>query len=171
MTETATPAARDGVRFFEGYGRRVTVNYEVAGVWQAHRQILATASEFFGVLMGTTSVDRREVWIDGVTTPMRRDRRSRFSFSLRDPGHQRAVSRGFASSDGTAIYLGTWHTHPEPLPTPSRIDLDDWVTCLRANRGRPLAFVLVGTEEIRVFVRTRGRFKPLRPDGGSDEVA
>ena len=136
MTETATPAARDGVRFFEGYGRRVIVNYEVAGVWQAHRQILATASESFGVLMGTTSVDRREVWIDGLTTPMRRDRRSGFSFSLRDPGHQRAVSRGFASSDGTAIYLGTWHTHPEPLPTPSRVDLDDWVTC---SPGEPRA--------------------------------
>ncbi|MDE0242017.1 MAG: Mov34/MPN/PAD-1 family protein [bacterium] len=157
--------------FFEGYGRRVTVGHEVAGVWQAHRQILATASEAFGVLIGTTSIDRREVWVDAVTTPMRLDRCSRFSFELRDPGHQRAVSRRFVSSDGTAIYLGTWHTHPEAMPTPSRTDKNDWVTCLRANRGRPLAFVIVGTEEIRVYVRTKGRFKPLRPNGGSDEIA
>ena len=171
MTETATPAARDGVRSFEGYGRRVTVDHEVAGVWHGHRQTLATVSESFGVLMGTTSIDCREIWIEAVTTPMPRDRRSRFSFALRDPGHQRAVSRRFASSDGSAIYLGTWHSHPEPLPTPSRIDLNDWVTCLRANCGRPLAFVLVGTEEVRVFVRTRGRFKPLRPNCASDDIA
>ena len=162
--------ARDGVCTFEGYGRRVNVDDEVAGVWHVHRQTVATASESFGVLMGTTSVDRREIWIETVTTPMPRDRCSRFSFALRDPGHQRAVSRKFASSAGRAIYLGTWHTHPEPVPTPSWIDLNDWVICLRANRGRPLAFAIVGTEEVRVFVRTRGRFKPLRPEYESDDT-
>ena len=161
MTETATSVARDDVCTFEGYGRRVTVDDEVAGVWHVHRQTVATASESFGVLMGTTSVDRWEIWIEAVTTPMSRDRCSRFSFALRDPGHQRAVSRKFASSDGSAIYLGTWHTHPEPVPTPSGIDRNDWATCLRANSGRPLAFVLVGTDQIRVFVRVGRRFRPL----------
>ncbi len=155
---------------FHGCGRRVHVSDEVAGVWCAYRQTEPNAAESFGVLMGTTSVDRREIWIEAVTTPMPRDRCSRFSFALRDPGHQRAVSREFASSDGSAIYLGTWHSHPEPVPTPSRVDLNDWVTCLRANRGRPLAFALVGTEEVRVFVRTRWRFKPLRPDSESDGI-
>ena len=170
MTETATSVAGDSMCCFEGYGRRVIVNDEVAEVWHGHRQTVATASESFGVLMGTTSVDRRETWIEVVTTPMPRDRRSRFSFELRDPGHQRTVCRRFASSDGRAIYLGTWHTHPEPMPTPSTIDLNDWVTCLRANRGRPLAFVLVGTEEVRVFVRSRGRFRPLRRKCNSDGI-
>ncbi len=168
---TATSAVHDGVRSFEGHGRRVTVDREVASVWDNHRQILATASESFGVLMGTTSIDRRDIWIEAVTTPLPRDRRSRFSFALRDPGHQQAVSRRFESSNRSAIYLGTWHTHPEPLPTPSRIDLRDWGICVRVNRGRPLAFVLVGIEEVRVFVRARGRFKPLRPDIGSGEIA
>ena len=164
MTRTVISVARDCECCFEGYGRRVTVHEEVAGVWRGHRQTEAAAAESFGVLIGTTSIDRRAIWIEAVTTPMPRDRSSRFSFALRDPGHQRAVGRRFKSSLGRAIYLGTWHTHPEPTPTPSRVDLDDWATCLRANRGRPLAFVLVGTDEVRVFVRTRGRFKPLRPN-------
>ena len=137
---------------------------EVAGVWDAHRQTAADATESFGVLMGTTSVDRREIWIERVTTPMARDRRARFSFALRDLGHQRAVHEMFASSGGRAIYLGTWHTHAEPHPTPSAIDRDDWAACLRANQGRPLAFVLVGTEKIRVFVRARWRFRPVREE-------
>ena len=161
MTETVISVAPDCVRCFEGYGRRVTVSEEVVRVWHARRQTEASAAESFGVLMGTTSVDRREIWIEAVTTPLPRDRRSRYSFALRDPGHQRAACRIFASSDGRAIYLGTWHSHPEPVPKPSDIDRNDWVTCLRANRGRPLAFVLVGTEAVCVFVRGRGRFRPL----------
>lgn len=158
----------DGRYCFKGFGRRVTVYDEVVHIWHAHRQTAATASESFGVLMGTTSVDRREIWIEAVTTPMPRDSRSRSSFALRDPGHQRAVCRRFASSDGRMIYLGTWHTHPELVPTPSGIDRNDWVACLRANRKRPLAFVLVGTEEVRVFVRIKGRFRPLRRECESD---
>ena len=143
---------------------------EVAALWHGHRQTTATAAESFGVLIGTTSVNRRQIWIEAVTTPMPRDRHSRLSFALRDPGHQRAVCRMFASSGGKAIYLGTWHTHPVPVPDPSDIDLNDWLACLRANRSRPLAFVLVGTETVRVFVRKRGRFRPLRPDWESDGI-
>ena len=154
---------------FEGHGRRVTVCDKVAGVWRSHRQT-ASAAESFGVLMGTTSVDRREIWIEAVTAPMAHDRRSRFSFALRDLGHQRAVCEKFASSGGSEIYLGTWHTHPEPVPTPSRIDRKDWAACLRANLGRPLAFVLVGTGEVRVFVRRRGRFRPLRREWERDGI-
>ena len=67
----------------------------------------------------------------------------------------------FACSGGRAIYLGTWHTHPESVPTPSGIDRSDWAACQRANRGRPLAFVLVGTGKVRVFVRARWQFRPL----------
>ena len=55
----------------------------------------------------------------------------------------------------------TWHTHPEPVPTPSGMDRDDWAACLRENPRRPLAFVLVGTDQVRVFVRERRQFRPL----------
>ena len=146
---------------FHGYGRRVHVRDEVADVWHTHRQTAADAAESFGVLMGTTSVNRREIWIESVTTPMAHDQRKRLSFELRDPGHQRAVCGKFACSGGRAIYLGTWHTHPEPVPTPSRIDRNDWAACMQANPGRPLAFVLVGADQVRVFVRARRRFRPL----------
>lgn len=156
------------MRRFKGYGRRVAVCDEVTAVWHAHRQTAPDATESFGVLIGTTSIDRREIWIEKVTTPMPRDRRTRSSFTLCDPGHQRVVCRTFARSDDRSIYLGTWHTHPEPVPTPSGIDRKDWAECLRANPGRPLAFALVGTEKTRVFVRKRWRFKPLREECGGD---
>ena len=96
-------------------GRRVHVSDEVERVWHSHRQTAPDTAESFGVLMGTTSFDRREIWIETITTPMEHDRRTRFSFALRDPGHQQAVCGMFACSGGRTIYLGTWHTHPEPV--------------------------------------------------------
>ena len=158
------------MRRFRGHGRWVNVSDEVTCVWNAHRQMGPNATESFGVLVGTTSIDQREIWIEKLTTPMPRDRRMRFSFTLCDPGHQQVVCKKFTCSDGRSIYLGTWHTHPEPVPTPSGIDKRDWAECLRANPERPLAFVLVGTERTRVFVRNSWRFKPLREErgGGGD---
>lgn len=156
-----TFVAGECVRRFYGYGRWVTVNDEVAAVWRANRQTAPDEAESFGVLIGTTSVDRQEIGIERVTAPMPQDRRTRFSFALRDPGHQQAVCAQFGASGGRSIYLGTWHTHPEPVPKPSRIDRRDWRRRLRANRGRPLVFVLVGTVQVRVFVRRRCRFRLL----------
>lgn len=161
---TAISAAGEVMQDFGGHGRRVHVSDQVADLWHAHRQVAADAVESFGVLIGTTSVDRREIWIECVTTPMGHDKCERFSFALRDAGHQRTVCAKFARSAGRAIYLGTWHTHPEPVPTPSRIDRRDWAACLRANRGRPLAFVIVGTARVCVFVRARRRFELLTDD-------
>jgi integrative and conjugative element protein (TIGR02256 family) len=162
--------AGDAMCCFAGYGRQVTVCDEVAGIWRKHRQTTPVADESFGVLMGTTSVDRREIWIEAVTTPMAHDQRARCSFALRDPGHQRAVCDRFVRSGGSVIYLGTWHTHPQPVPRPSRIDRRDWVACLMENPGRPLAFVVTGTESVRIFVRAIGRFRPLRRVCESDRI-
>ena len=155
---------------FVGYGRRVAVCEEVVSIWREHRQTTAVADESFGVMMGTTSVDRREIWIEAVTIPMAHDERSRCSFALRDTGHQRAVCEKFVRSDGKTTYLGTWHTHPQPVPTPSRIDRKDWGACLRANPGRPLAFVVAGTEDVRVFVRAIGRFRALRRECENHDI-
>ena len=153
------------------------------GTWHTHpepvpkpspidrnRQLAPDATESFGVLIGTTSVDRRKIWIERATTPMAQDRRTRFSFSFRDPGHQRAVCGMFSCSGGRAIYLGTWHTHPEPVAETVADRPNDWVVCLRANRRRPLAFVLVGTAEVRVFVRARWRFRPLTEECDDDGI-
>ncbi|MYF38900.1 MAG: hypothetical protein F4219_09120 [Gammaproteobacteria bacterium] len=162
MITTVISVSLDSMMYFEGYNQRVNVHKDVAEVWHRHRQTGAKTVESFGVLIGTTSVNRREIWIEMVTTPMSRDQCSRFSFSLLDPGHQKAVCKMFYSTDGRAIYLGTWHTHPESIPEPSNIDKNDWANCLRMNRRRPLAFVLVGIEEIRLFIQRNGRFKSLQ---------
>ena len=152
----------DSALSFVGFRRTVHVSPAVTDTWDSHRQEAKGAPESFGVLVGATSNDRREVWIEDVTTPMPLDRRSRLHFELRDPHHQRIVDQGFLGSGGSRIYLGTWHTHPQSKPRPSQVDEDDWGRCVRRNRGRPLIFVIVGLEEIGAFLRWGKAFNPLR---------
>ena len=161
----AAIAVADCEQLFKGFGRDVHVCESVVSIWKKHRQVGAQA-ESFGVLMGTTSSDKQVVWIEAVTTPKRLDRRWRFGFQLLDRGHERTVRRMFERSGQQRIYLGTWHTHPEPVPTPSKIDTRDWMACHWVNPGRPLVFVVVGTELTRVFVRRGRRFRPLKPAVG-----
>lgn len=147
---------------FSGYRRNVWVDQTVAGVWHAHRQTEANAAESFGVLVGSTLEDRREMCIEAVTTPMELDQRWRNGFQLLDPGHQEFVDKMFKRSNGSTIYLGTWHTHPESRPAPSNVDKNDWRLCHWRNRKRPLTFVIVGIEEVRVYLRWGMRFRRLK---------
>ena len=161
---TAAIAVADSKRFFKGFGRGVWVCESVVRVWDDHRQV-GESAESFGVLMGTTSIDKQVVWIEAVTTPKRMDRRWRHGFQLLDRGHERTVRRMFDRSGRKRIYLGTWHTHPERSPTPSMVDIRDWRACHRENPGRPLVFVVVGTERTRVFARSGRGFKALKVSG------
>lgn len=146
---------------FEGQRLTVSVNKSVWRVWQEHRQTKEHQPESFGVLIGSTSGDRRAIYVEESTTPMPGDRKSRNNFDLRDPGHQRAVDAAHSRSDGSLIYLGTWHTHPQPIPRPSPIDKADWHRCMRRNRARALVFVIVGTQRTCVYVRWGIWFRAL----------
>lgn len=154
-------AKADCVAPFAGYGRRVHVCCDVAEIWSTHRQRSVDAPESFGVLVGTTSLDRKEVWIEAATTPKPLDKGWRFGFEMRDPGHARVVQAMHQRSQKTCIYLGTWHTHAERTPSPSPADRRDWRVCLRRNPRRPLVFVIVGTERTRLFVPERRAFRAL----------
>lgn len=147
---------------YEGYRQRIWVSALVFDLIDSHRQVHTLQSEAFGVLIGTTSVDKKERWVDVATAPMTGDSRSRHSFSLRDPGHQTVVDKAFKRSGGSRIYLGTWHTHPEPKPEPSRVDKVDWHRCMERNKRRPLLFIIAGTRETSAFVPWGRFFRRLK---------
>lgn len=116
------------------------------------RQLNPADCEAGGVLLGRLLLDSHDIVVDEVTVPMRGDKRSRFAFYRHKCGHQAIINQRWQESKGTCIYLGEWHTHPEPAPTPSRIDRTDWQRKLRADRfEKSLFFVIVGTHEIRMW--------------------
>ena len=141
--------------------RTVWISADVLEIWNSHRQIHPHQPESFGVLVGSASVDHRQLWVSEATVPMPGDTQSRRSFELKDAAHQKLVDDSFAKSNSTEVYLGTWHTHPEQTPQPSGVDRADWRSCQRRNPGRPLVFAIVGTEVTRLFFRRRVRFSSM----------
>src|SRR5215510_10913306 len=96
-----------------------------AAAWSVIRSFQQTdvyASEAGGILLGRHLRDGSAIIVDEVTTPMRGDRRSRTRFHRGRRQHQAMIDQAWHTSSGTCTYLGEWHTHPEPIPTPSVVD-------------------------------------------------
>ena len=111
----------------------VEINPQVINIWRKFRQSSTINKEACGVLIGGFDQFKKIIIVDDCTLPMKGDLRKRFSFFLRDKGHQFTVDKAFNKSQGKSFYLGTWHTHPEKNPTPSHIDLTDWKSCIVRN--------------------------------------
>ena len=136
----------------------VFVSQRVLNTWIKHRQLKPHSHEAFGVLIGSCSYDRTELWIEAVTTPCPGDESSRYSFHLKDRCHQKAVDKSFKQAKGKSIYFGTWHTHPVDYPVPSNVDIKDWQQCINRNKDRQLVFIIAGIEEIRLFISVGKEF-------------
>jgi integrative and conjugative element protein (TIGR02256 family) len=117
-----------------------------------HRQLKRRATEAGGVLLGRHLLTVPDIVIDDVTEPQATDHRTRTSF-FRSSAHQAIAMARWQTSDELCGHLGLWHTHPEPHPGPSGVDLADWRFALTNDRfeGETLLFVIVGQETTRVW--------------------
>jgi len=130
----------------------------------AYRQVKTSDYEAGGVLLGRLLVDSQDIVVDEVTVPMPGDKRGRFSFYRAKRRHQRIINQRWKESQGTCIYLGEWHTHPERVPTPSPIDLTDWRRKLKVDRfENDLFFLILGTTEAKMWTGSKlgSGIKPL----------
>nr|WP_254627998.1 Mov34/MPN/PAD-1 family protein [Myxococcus sp. CA040A] len=133
------------------------------------QQVADHDAEAGGVLLGRILVNCDDVVIDEVTLPMTEDTRGRFTFHRARSRHQQVVDDRWKDSRGTCLYLGEWHTHPEPYPTPSHVDVGDWRRRLREDQfeGESLLFLIVGTHSVGAWEgrRRSRRILPLQPMG------
>lgn len=140
----------------------VHIGPEVLEDFRKHVQTDSSKPESCGVLVGSTSVDFKEIWLESITSPLPKDCRGRTFFFLKDKGHQRFVDCVFDKSGGTQRLIGTWHTHPEKTPTPSSDDCRGWNKLIRKNPDfSPLIFAIIGTCEISVFLKRGRKFVKL----------
>lgn len=123
------------------------------------------------MLLGRLIAGSRDVIVDEVTEPQAQDRSTRFSFFRARNPSQRLIDLAWDRSAGTRIYLGEWHTHPEPDPTPSCKDRRNWRRIVRRGEYAQdsLSFVILGQRETRVWEVCRGSRNiliapALRPD-------
>lgn len=121
---------------------------DVHDVFERHVQV-GDLPESGGILLGT--VHERGLLVTVATTPTRLDRQLRYLFERLPFGHRAVAQRMWRRSAGTTRYIGEWHTHPQDIPIPSGIDLDEWrkLAKKRADK-RPLLAVIVGRHGLHV---------------------
>jgi integrative and conjugative element protein (TIGR02256 family) len=106
-----------------------------------------------GVVLGKMFESSNNLSVELVTVPNRSDKRSRLRFFRKQRGHQETIDRKWAESNGTINYLGEWHTHPEKVPIPSTVDMNNWISHTKNAKyhGNKMIFLILGTEAIRAF--------------------
>ena len=152
---------------FIGSGMAISIDQSVWEIWQNARQVRQNMPESFGVIIGSCEA-AGACKLECATVPGKRDIQSRTHFVLQDPCHQKAVDQAFRESNGYLGYLGTWHTHPVPIPAPSSVDIKDWLACSKRNPDRLLYFVIVGTKKTCVYIKHGTQFKMLKEQGSTN---
>lgn len=149
---------------------RVYIPNSIVDQLLSYRQTERDMPEAAGLVIGLYKADS-EIWLDSLTLPKDGDKRLRSYFKLDAPAHQQDVDDAYESSDQILGYVGTWHTHPEPIPSPSGVDRQDWKEHESDNPDRPLVFIVVGIEKVSVYSSIKGKITELvaRAEEGVEE--
>ncbi|WP_024617202.1 Mov34/MPN/PAD-1 family protein [Pseudomonas kilonensis] len=134
----------------------VYFSQNVVEVLESHLQS-DSGTEAGGILLGHVRGQHLEVL--EASEPTNQDRRLRYFFERMIHGHKSLADRRWQESNGLVRYIGEWHTHPQEIPSPSSIDLNEWQVLAqdRIDR-RPLLAVIVGRQNLHVeLVHADGR--------------
>lgn len=120
------------------------------------RYIQSDAStEAGGILLGHVRGAHLEIL--EATEPTSQDRRLKYFFERMIHGHKGLAERRWRESNGLVRYIGEWHTHPQNIPTPSSIDVNEWQALAQGrNDRRPLLAVIVGRHDLYVELMHSG---------------
>ena len=110
----------------------------------------AAKPESCGFLLGYENRNTHNITLTDITVPQSGDYRSRFLCKISDALHFRFLK---SSKKQGNFYMGAWHTHPQKVPNPSPIDLNDWAEILRKDKtGSDYAFfIILGETEFRIW--------------------
>lgn len=125
-------------------GPSVVLTDEVLSVLLQHRQIKITDKEAGGQLFA--KFEHGNTILVQATRPKRHDKRTRFGFV---PNQWLQKLEIVTQHKKGHHFVGDWHTHPEPVPTPSRDDMTSMIDCFSKSRHELEAFlmIIVGTAE------------------------
>ena len=141
----------EGITLYQHDNLRIILPNSIKQQLIKFRQNDLDDCESAGLLVGHVK-NNGDIWINNITTPKETDIRSRAFFKLDDVAHQNELDNLHASSDQLLGYLGTWHTHPQNIPIPSSVDIDDWKKHYNENIDRQLFFVVVGLKQVSIYI-------------------
>lgn len=107
-------------------------------------------TETGGVLLGQVYTDG-EIIVCRCSDPCIAGKADKKGFSRSSKTANKIINDAFVGSNGTILYVGEWHTHPEPYPRPSTTDktsIEEIYRTANINNSN-LIYVIVG--EIDIF--------------------
>jgi len=146
-------------------GQRLVFATSVLNHLATHRQTRWWHSEAGGQLFARFEMPN--IVIEAATGPRKSDRRSRFGYLPNRSAEQREINELHRNG---LHFVGDWHTHPEPIPTPSPRDAESMRELFERSNHKLNGFVLaiVGRESfpygLSVSVHTGMTAIQLAPD-------
>lgn len=130
-------------------GTRGSFAPSVLELFKAWKQERIWSKEAGGLLLGFIDQETGGLLVEGATVPGKGDRRSRYGF-FRCNRHQQEAERWNRNTDGHGTQMGLWHTHPEAVPRPSSVDLEDYRNVMRHGQlsSDGLIYLIVGTKQV-----------------------
>lgn len=119
-------------------GGELFIGSKVLQHFHAHRQTKSLASEVGGQLFAEFHPGR--ICICLATGPASVDKRSRLWFVPDQKRQNAEIQKHFKER---LHFVGDWHTHPEPTPTPSGTDLNSMRECFKQSRHQLKSFVMI----------------------------
>lgn len=118
-------------------GQNLVLDDEVLEHFSRHRQLRFWQREAGGLLFARLAPGAIEVLV--ATGPRSSDRRCRYSYRGDRNAEQREILEYYARD---LHFVGSWHTHPERYPMPSRADRRTMHEAVNKSQHRLNAFVL-----------------------------
>lgn len=132
-------------------GRVVDILTPVLDEIEKWLQISPNIPEGGGYIVGYEHKGTGNIVLEKVSVPHSLDQRTYTRFYMRDPAHKAFLLK---EKRHKSFYMGVWHTHPQPTPIPSSVDLEDWRNTLESDRTACdyIFFLISGTDDARVWV-------------------
>jgi integrative and conjugative element protein (TIGR02256 family) len=139
------------------------ISKSVQSVFDEYRQIKENDLEACGILIGNHKIDGNTICINHVTKPQEKDVRRRYSYKMDAAIHQNILAKYFKLSNNEEVYLGTWHSHPESYPMPSRDDIINWEKQRKSNENifPRMVFAIVGITKVKFWITKKCEFFEL----------
>lgn len=148
------------------YAHRVTVSLDE----DVHRKFLWYKNEYHhrtesgGIIVGVLQPNDSRYFVTDITEPQRKDSCTKSRYKRAEIGHQTIMDTLWEQSNHKKTYLGEWHTHDQDIPTPSSVDLKNWIEISRRKQNSQwLFFVIVGKTQIGVWTVDDNQVRELVP--------
>ncbi|OCN03418.1 hypothetical protein A7X67_11070 [Clostridium sp. W14A] len=145
------------------YSNKLTVNFspevkDFLEFWMDHDNYRMEAG---GLIIGTMEAST-QLTITDITTPQLSDHRLPFRFFRSETSHQEKMDELWEESGFRKLYLGEWHTHPEPYPHPSFVDISGWKKIASKKQNSSwMLFLILGQRGFRLWTVENGKIKEL----------